>query len=169
MLYDLALAPNIEVEFPLSRAARWSVMAEYTNPWWRWKKLDFSYQIQEGGLELRHWFSPSCAEGRPCLSGHFWGVYGAALKYDLEYDQTGNQGEIFSAGFTYGYSWPLSAHWNLELSGSLGAAFGERRHYNAEFNSTHLIYKYTKNIFYVGPTKLKFSIVYLLGKKGGTK
>ena len=169
MLYDLALAPNIEVEFPLSRAARWSVMAEYTNPWWRWKKLDFSYQIQEGGLELRHWFSPSCAEGRPCLSGHFWGVYGAALKYDLEYDQTGNQGEIFSAGFTYGYSWPLSTHWNLELSASLGAAFGERRHYNAEFNSTHLIYKYTKNIFYVGPTKLKFSIVYLLGKKGGTK
>ena len=165
LLYDLLLAPNIEAELPLGRNARWSLMAEYTNPWWRWKKLDYSYEIQEIGLELRHWFSPGCAQGRPCLSGHFWGVYAAALKYDLENDQTGDQGELFSAGLTYGYSWPLSAHWNLELSASAGAAFGERRHYRAEFNSTHLIYKYTRNMFYVGPTKLKISIVYLLGKK----
>ena len=169
MLYDLLLAPNIEVEMPLGRNARWSIMAEYTNPWWRWKKLDYSYEIQEGGLELRHWFSSGCAEGRPCLSGHFWGIYAATLKYDLENDQTGDQGELFSAGLTFGYSWPLSAHWNLELSASAGAAFGERRHYRAEFDSTHLIYKYTKNMFYVGPTKLKVSIVYLLGKKGGAK
>ena len=165
MLYDLLLAPNIEAELPLGRSARWSLMAEYTNPWWRWKKLDYSYEIQEIGLELRHWFSPGCAQGRPCLSGHFWGAYGAALKYDLENDQTGDQGELFSAGLTYGYSWPLSAHWNLELSASAGVAFGERRHYRAEFDSTHLIYKYTRNMFYVGPTKLKVSIVYLLGKK----
>lgn len=165
MLYDLLLAPNIEAELPLGRSARWSLMAEYTNPWWRWKKLDYSYEIQEIGLELRHWFSPGCAQGRPCLSGHFWGAYGAALKYDLENDQTGDQGELFSAGLTYGYSWPLSAHWNLELSASAGVAFGERRHYHAEFDSTHLIYKYTRNMFYVGPTKLKVSIVYLLGKK----
>ena len=169
MLYDLLLAPNIEVEMPLGRNARWSIMAEYANPWWRWKKLDYSYEIQEGGLELRHWVSSGCAEGRPCLSGHFWGIYAATLKYDLENDQTGDQGELFSAGLTFGYSWPLSAHWNLEISASAGAAFGERRHYRAEFESTHLIYKYTKNMFYVGPTKLKVSIVYLLGKKGGAK
>ena len=169
LLYDLLLAPNIEVELPLGSNNRWSLMAEYTNPWWRWRKLDYSYEIQEVGLELRHWFSPGCAEGRPCLSGHFWGAYAAALKFDLEIDQTGDQGELFSAGVTYGYSWPLSAHWNLEFSASAGVAFGERRHYNAEFDSTHLIYKYTKNMFYVGPTKLKVSIVYLLGKKGGAK
>ena len=162
MLYDLLLAPNIEAELPLGRSARWSLMAEYTNPWWRWKKLDYSYEIQEIGLELRHWFSPGCAQGRPCLSGHFWGAYGAALKYDLENDQTGDQGELFSAGLTYGYSWPLSAHWNLELSASAGVAFGERRHYRAEFDSTHLIYKYTRNMFYVGPTKLKVSLVWII-------
>ena len=162
LLYDLLLAPNIEVEVPLGRNNRWSLMAEYTNPWWRWKKLDYSYEIQEAGIELRHWFSPGCAEGRPCLSGHFWGAYAATLKYDLENDQTGNQGELFSAGLTYGYSWPLSAHWNLELSASAGVAFGERRHYRAEFDSTHLIYKYTKNMFYVGPTKLKVSLVWIV-------
>lgn len=164
LLYDLLLAPNIELELPLGRDARWSVMAEYTNPWWRWDRLDQSYEIQELGVELRHWFMPRCVEGRPCLSGHFWGVYGAVAKYDLERNEVGDQGDVFSAGVTYGYSWPLSARWNLELSASAGIVAGERRHYNAEFDSTHLIYKYTKNLFYAGPTKLKVSLVYFLGK-----
>lgn len=164
LLYDLAVAPNIEVEIALGRNARWSLMAEYCNPWWRWKKLDYAYEIQEGGLELRNWFSPRCNGGRPWLSGHFWGVYGAVAKYDLEYKQVGDQGEVFSGGLTYGHSWPLSPHWNLELSLSAGIVAGERRHYNAEFESTHLIYKYTKNLFYAGPTKLKVSLVWILGK-----
>ena len=167
LLYDLLVAPNIELELPLGRKARWSLMAEYTNPWWRWDRLSQSYEIQEGGLELRHWFSPRCAYGRPCLTGHFWGLYGAVAKYDLEHNEVGDQGEIVSGGLTYGYAWPLSKHWNLELSASAGVIFGERRHYNAEFESTHLIYKYTKNMFYAGPTKLKVSLVWLLGKKGG--
>jgi hypothetical protein len=144
-------------------------MAEYTNPWWRWKNLDHSYEIQEAGLEVRHWFAPVCNGSRPCLSGHFWGAYGAWAKYDMEYDAVGDQGDVFSVGLTYGHSWPLSAHWNLELSASAGIVSGERRHYNAEFDSTHLIYKYTKNLFYAGPTKAKISLVYLLGKKGGAK
>ena len=86
---------------------------------------------------------------------------------DLENDGTGDQGEVFSGGLTYGYSLPLGRHWNLEMSVSGGVVFGERRHYNAEFESTHLIYKYTKNMFYAGPTKLKLSLVWIIGKKGG--
>ena len=83
----------------------------------------------------------------------------------------GDQGDVFSGGFTYGYSWPLSSRFNLEASVSVGVVAGDRRHYNAEFESTHLIYKYTKNVFYAGPTKLKLSLVWILGsksKKGGS-
>ena len=170
MLYDLLLAPNIEVELPLGRRQRWSIMAEYTNPWWRWKKLDYSYEIQMGGLELRRWTSPRCDDGRPYLSGLFLGIYAQIGKYDIETKGEGDQGELFSAGISLGYSWPIAHRWNLEAGIAAGAAFGQRRHYNAEFESTHLIYKYTKNVFYAGPTKLKFSLVYLLGaKKGGAK
>ena len=169
LLYDILVAPNIEVEMPLRRDARWSLMAEYTNPWWRWDKLDDAYEIQEGGVELRHWFSPRCGGSRPFLSGHFVGVYAAVAKFDIEHNKTGDQGDVFSAGLTYGHSWPLARHWNLEASVSAGIVAGERRHYNAEFESTHLIYKYTKNMFYAGPTKLKLSLVYLLGKKGGKR
>ena len=165
MLYDLALAPNIEVEVPFGRDGRWSVMAEYTNPWWRWKKLDYSYEIQETGVELRRWFTSSCDGSRPYLSGMFAGVYGAVAKYDIENNTVGDQGDVWSVGATWGYSWPIGRHWNLEFSLSAGYINGERRHYNAEFESTHLIYKYTKGINYFGPTKLKFSLVWILPSK----
>ena len=165
LLYDVLLAPNIEVEVPFGRDRRWSVMAEYTNPWWRWKKLDFSYEIQEGGLEVRRWLLPRCNEARPWLSGLFAGVYGAIAKYDIENDGTGDQGDVWSVGATCGYSLPIGRYWNLELSGSVGFLSGERRHYNAEFDSTHLIYKYTKNLSYFGPTKLKVSLVWIIPSK----
>ena len=162
LLYDLALAPNIEVELPFGRNRRWSVMAEYLNPWWRLDKLNYAYEIQEAGVELRRWLTPRCNGSRPWLSGSFLGVYGASAKYDLEYNGVGDQGEIWSVGVTWGYSWPLNRRLNLEFSLSAGYVNGERRHYNAEFESSHLIYKYTKNINYFGPTKLKLSLVWII-------
>ena len=165
LLYDVVLAPNVELEVPFGRDGRWSVMAEYTNPWWRWKNLDYSYEIQEGGVELRRWLLPRCNAARPWLSGLFAGVYGAIAKFDIENDGTGDQGEVWSVGATCGYSFPIGRYWNLELSGSVGFLGGERRHYNAEFDSTHLIYKYTKNMGYFGPTKLKVSLVWIIPAK----
>lgn len=167
MLFDLAVAPNIAVELPMGRRGRWSIMAEYINPWWRWDRLSYSYQIQAGILELRRWLWPRCDGGRPWLSGHFIGIFGGGGKYDLENKDVGDQGELFGGGLTYGYSWPVARRWNLELSASAGVLAGERRHYNAEFESTHLIYRYTKNMFYVGPINLRFSLVWIIGKKGG--
>ena len=171
MLYDLAVAPNIELELPLGAKSNWSLMAEYNNPWWRWDRKSQCYQVREGGLELRYWLTSMCRGARPWLTGHFVGVYGAYAIYDWEHNDVGDQGDVWSGGFTYGYSWPLSARFNLEASVSVGVVAGDRRHYNAEFDSTHLIYKYTSNVFYAGPTKLKLSLVWILGsksKKGGS-
>ncbi len=171
LLYDLAVAPNIEIEVPLGAKSNFSLMAEYNNPWWRWDRKSQCYQVREGGLELRYWLTSMCRGARPWLSGHFLGVYGAYAIYDWEHNDVGDQGDVWSGGVTYGYSWPLSARFNLEASVSVGVVAGDRRHYNAEFDSTHLIYKYTKNVFYAGPTKLKLSLVWILGsksKKGGS-
>ena len=46
LLYDLALAPNIEVELPLGK--RWSLNVEYKCPWWSDSGCNFCYQLLSG-------------------------------------------------------------------------------------------------------------------------
>lgn len=185
VLYDLALAPNIEVEVPLGRNARWSLLAETTWLWWRFghnpkgeqspyyrsdqRPTRHSRELAYAGGELRCWLSPRCDDARPVLSGLFVGIYGAAGYYDWEHDSEGDQGECVSAGLSLGYSWPLGRHWNLELSAAAGYVGGPRRHYEAEFDDARLIHRYTSRLNYVGPTKLKLALVWLLGKKGGAR
>lgn len=164
MLFDLAVCPNIELEFPLGLDSRWSLMIEYWNPWYVWHHNSRAYEIQLLGFEARYWPSPRCAIARPTLTGTFFGLYYANGKYDMEWKSTGDQGEFNSFGLTYGYSWPLARSWNLEASASVGYFWGPRRHYNGEFNDTHLIWEYTGRTSYFGPTKLKLSLVWLIGR-----
>ena len=161
LLFDLGAALNFEVEVPFGREYRWSVMAEDWFPWYVWHRNSRAYEIWNIGVELRRWFG-RCPGHRPALSGHFLGLYAASGKYDIEWGSVGDQGEYTSVGATYGYSWPLARHWNLEASISAGALWGPRRHYNGEFEDTHLIWKYTGNVFYAGPTKLKLSLVWMM-------
>lgn len=182
VLFDLLLAPNIEVEVPFGRQRQWSIMAEYCNPWYRFghnSKGDanryhrndqhptrHAYEVQTGGVELRYWPGRACGM-RPVLTGLFVGIYGAGGKYDVERNSKGYQGEFTSAGISAGYSWVLSRHWNLELSGSVGYVGGPQRRYEAEFDDARLIFRNYDRLRYVGPTKLKVSLVWVLGKKKG--
>ena len=186
LLFDLLLAPNIELELPIGD--RWSLMAEYWCPWWLHndgKSLSIgryiapgsdmktdAFKVQAYGAEARWWLSSRrCPEARPRLTGAFVGLYYAHGKYDLERDREGDQGEFDSVGLTYGYSWPLARHWNLEASISAGYFWGPRRHYESQFGDTHLIWQYTGHTNYFGPTKLKLSLVWLIPslrkQKGG--
>jgi len=190
LLFDALLTPNVEIETQLGRDSRWSIMIEDWFPWFLYRKnlhgqartehrlidkiYKNAYQLWAIGGELRYWFRPRCQQVRPWLTGTFAGVYVAGGKYDWEWDSNGDQGEFMSAGLSIGRSWPLSKHWNMELSGSIGAVWGPRRHYQGEYDDTHLIWKYNGNIFYVGPTKLKLSLVWLLPslkryRKGGDR
>ena len=187
MLFDLLLTPNVELELPLGD--RWSLMAEDWFPWLLHNKggnlslgryvkpgddmKSSAYELWTVGAELRHWWPGACPQARPRLTGHFLGLYYANGRYDLEWDSKGDQGEFNSVGLTYGHCWPIARHWNLEASISAGALWGPRRHYEGEFDDTHLIWKYTGHTFYAGPTKLKLSLVWLIPairkQKGGLK
>ena len=164
LLFDLALAPNVEVEFPLGKKNRWSFMAEYWTPWYVWHHNSRAYELQLWGVELRKWLG-ECRDRRPKLTGTFLGYYLAIAKYDFEWSSVGDQGEFISGGITLGHSWTISRHWNLEASISAGALWGPRRHYHGEFDDTHLIWKYNKKLFYAGPTKAKISLVWMIGRK----
>ena len=188
LLFDAALAPNVELEVPLGRRgnwSRWSIMGEAWFPWWRLshnpageenpylrpdqRPTRKSMEMLMGGLELRYWMLPRCNGNRPLLSGTFIGLYAAGGKYDLEWNSEGSQGEFVSAGITIGHSWAIGRHWNLELSASGGYIYVPYRYYEAEFEDTHLIYRYNKTKNLIAPTKLKLSLVYIIGKKGGRR
>lgn len=173
LLFDLALAVNVELEVPFGRDKRYSAMMEWWTPWYVWHHNSRAYEFQTLGFELRRWFR-KCDVGLPPLSGTFVGAYYANGKYDLEWNSDGNQGEFQSVGATVGYSWVLHKHFNLEASFSVGAFWGPRRHYHGMFDDTHLIWQYTGRTFYFGPTKAKISLAWLIGpsndkkrKKGG--
>ncbi len=168
LLFDLAAAVNVEVEVPFGREKLWSVMVEWWTPWYVWHHNSRAYEFQTLGIELRRWFR-SCRRGLPPLSGPFAGVYYNNGKYDIEWNSKGDQGEFNSVGATVGYSFVLHKYFNLELSLSAGVFWGPRRHYNGMFNDTHLIWQYNASTKYVGPTKAKVSLVWLIGKSNQHK
>ncbi len=184
LLFDALLAPNIEVEVPFGKKHRWSVMAELWCPWWRLDRntagdvnkyyrsdqrpTRIAYQLLTAGAELRYWFPGRCSAGVPVLTGPFVGVYAAGGKYDLGRDGKGDQGQFVSIGISAGYSWPLARHWNLELSAAVGYIGGPKVHYENEFDDARLIYRSNDDWkSWFAPTKLKLSLVYIIGKKKG--
>jgi hypothetical protein len=174
LLFDAALCPNLEVEVPLGMS-RWSIMAEWWTPWYRWdgpNKRNLAYELLTLGAELRLWLNRRCHTCRSVLTGAFIGIYGAGGKYDVEYNKTtheGWQGEFTSFGLTAGYSVPLAPHWNLELSLSGGYIGGPQRKYIGMFNNEHLIWQRNQNLRFIGPTKAKVSIAWIIGRPYGRK
>ena len=171
VLFDVVTAFNGELEIPFGRDNRWSFMAEYWCPWMVWSNNSRAIELQTAGLELRYWFERDRSQ-KKVLTGWFGGIYYANGKYDFEWNSKGDQGEFNSVGATIGYSWSIHRRWNLELSASVGHLWGPRRHYEATSDGSYLIWKYTTNSKYTGPTKLKVSFVWLIGhrrqnKKGG--
>lgn len=168
LLWDALLAPNVEVEVPIGRQRRWTVMGEWWNPWYTWHHNSRAYQVQLFGAELRRWnhIPDQCHE---LMTGAFWGLYAAWAKYDLEWNSRGNQGEVYSLGVTAGWATRIAKRLHLELSASIGGFYSPLRHYHGMFDDTHLIWQHNDNIFYVGPTKLKVSLVWMLPRLGKKK
>lgn len=81
LLYDIALAPNIEIEVPIGR--QWSLNAEYKCPWWSDSNKEICYQLLSGGIESRFWLGNRA--GRRQLTGHFIGLYAEGGIYDFQY------------------------------------------------------------------------------------
>ena len=168
MLFDLALAVNVEAEVPFGKDKLYSAMVEWWTPWYVWHHNSRAYEFQTLGFELRRWFR-KCESGLPPLSGTFAGIYYANGQYDMEWSSDGNQGEFQSVGATVGYSWVLNRHFNLEASFSAGAFWGPRRHYHGMFHDTHLIWQYTGRTTYFGPTKAKVSLAWMIGPGNNRK
>lgn len=160
LLYDLALAPNIEVEIPIGK--RWSLNTEYKCPWWLNSKHDFCYQLLSGGMEGRCWLGNRQKRNR--LTGHFIGLYAESGIYDFQLRGDGYQGKYYgAAGVTYGYAKQLVQHFSLEFSLGIGYLTTEYKKYTPYEGD--IIWTNSGRYNFIGPTKAKVSLVWLITTK----
>ena len=162
LLFDAALMPNIEVEVPIGK--RWSLNGEYMFPWWLINDDRYCLQVLMGGLEVR--YRPGRRSGRDVLTGHFLGLYAGGGKYDLQWDKNGYQGEFFiAAGVSYGYAHSIARNLRLEYNIGIGILRTDYRHYHSRDNHRTLLWQENGEYTWLGPTKLKISLVWLITGK----
>lgn len=167
LLFDAALAPNVEIERWLGKNNRFSLMAEVWFPWYVWRHNSNAYEVLNIGLEARYWLTHSKKHYNRPITGWFIGAYAAGGKYDIEWKSKGDQGEYTSLGLSVGYTWRIGRNLNFEASVAGGWVAGPYRHYEGRFDDTHLIWQRNGHLSYFGPTKAKFSLVWLWpGRRG---
>lgn len=165
LLYDAALLPNLSVEFPISKS--WSVAVNGAFSKWDTNSPRYwSHQINYAGLEARHWWNNDGNSG--LLNGWFAGLYFTGGVYDLRLftkslDDYGYLSHwSWSAGFTGGYSLPLSGKLNLEFSFNAGYLTGEYHAYNRSRCKDCYPERKTGLLNYWGPTGAGVSLVYMI-------
>lgn len=141
---------NGEIEWYFAR--HFSLNAEYNYAKWRFKN---DYRQWRGGVispEFRYWFSPDL------FRRHYLGIYGQLGEYNVKPKKYGYQGDFYTVGLSYGYSFLLNPHLNLEL----GIGVGYMRTKYDKYIQADDCYPYlnTTTKEYWGVTKLKVSLVY---------
>lgn len=165
LLFDLATAFNVEVEVPLGN--HWSVAGEWMFPWWLWEKKQHCLEVMSGNLEGRYWWNGKGE--REIMTGWFAGFYAGGGYYDLEWSKKGYQGEFFiAAGLSGGYVHRIGRNLRMEYSLGVGYMQTNYRQYNAVFgsdNEWHLMRQNDGAFTWIGPTRAKISLVWMLGRK----
>lgn len=139
--------PNLGIEFALGRKYTLDLSGAY-NPWTFKddKKMRF-WLVQP---ELKYWF---CEK----FEGHFIGVHLHGAQYYGGFKEKRYDGYLAGGGFTYGYDWILSPHWNLEAAIGVGyARLWYEQSPRIPCRKCHT--DKTKNYF--GPTKAAISLIY---------
>lgn len=171
LLFDLATALNVEIEVPIGE--RFSIAGEWIFPWWLWEKKQYCLQVLSGNIEGRYWFGNRT--DRPRMTGWFAGLYAGAGLYDIEWGDKGYQGEFFiAAGLSGGYAHTINKSGSLRMEYSLGVGYmkTEYREYEPKENGEILAWKRDGRYTWIGPTRAKISLVWMINRKaqkGGMK
>ena len=168
LLFDAVSMLNYAIEVPVGK--RFSLVWEHYFPWWIFNSNRICVQYLTLGGEVRWWFAPKPIRAserfqeRDRLVGHYFGVYGFWGKTDLQWDTIGcyQCESIVSTGITYGFSFPLTRHLNMELSASVGYARIPYQHYIPSSDWKTLWKDNNDNgiTHYFGPTKLQVSLIW---------
>ncbi len=173
-LYDLALMPNIGLEFGLGKG--WSVAGNIAYGWWT-DRSKLYCRVFTSDIVIRRYFGTG-ADGfygksgsAAGLTGHHIGIYAGIMTYDFEF---GGRGIICDwrkewgryAGIEYGYSLPVTKKLNIDFTVGIGYAGGRYEEYLPlpidRRGTLHYVWQSSSNLHYFGPTRLEVSLVWTI-------
>lgn len=154
ILYAAILMPSLEMEWRVGRY--WSVNLEGEMAWWKKRQRHKCYQVAIVSPEARLWF-----RGKSMQRGLYAGAFVGAGLYDWENGKRGYRGEGVMAGITFGYMWPFSQTFSIEAG--IGGGWLSTRYKEYVPYEDHHIYLRSRNTNYIGPLKLKCTLVWRLG------
>lgn len=157
LLFDILGGPNIGID--ISIGDHISVGGDFSYIYTRFNNT-YALQSIQGTLEGRYWFKNTSNE----FTGWNAGLYTTyCSRFDIQW-RGGYQGDgYWSAGFSGGYSWPLSDTFNLGVSAMAGILYiSEYRQYSKP-QEGHLMWKETHyNAIRFLPTMIRLDLVWLL-------
>lgn len=164
LIGDALLNPNLGIE--LGIAPKWSLDVPASFNAWnlshdrKWKH----WYVQPG---VRYWFCDR-------MAGHFVGMHLHGGKYNIggwdghvkflntdfrRLKDSRFQGWFAGAGISYGYSWILGKHWNIEAEIGFGWAYTRYDRFECAGCGRKVESDRVHN--YVGPTKAAINMVYV--------
>jgi len=161
LIYDAILMPSLEIEYRIND--RWSAAVEGNMAWWHNNGKHKYYQLATILPEVRYWFKPQGAR-----RGHYVGLFGGGGWYDLENGGKGYKGEGGMVGVSYGYMFPVGKYLAFEVGAGVGYLTAKYEEYLPL--DGHYVYQQTSRTNWFGPVKLKFALVWNIGRwmeKGG--
>lgn len=161
LLYWATATPNIGAEMVLSDHSTVGLSVNF-NPW-----------TVNGHAKIQHWFVQP--EYRYWINGkftrHFLGAHLIAGQYKVggfklpfnvfsSFQSHHYKGWAVGMGVSYGYSFYISPHWNLEAVLGVGYVRTKYDCYDLDGNYSH-----TRSRNYLGPTQVGLSFVYLFNSR----
>ncbi|WP_018027707.1 DUF3575 domain-containing protein [Porphyromonas somerae] len=156
-LADIAMVPNLGLEAFIGE--HWSWELSGYGAWWSKPKANFCWRLKGLESEVKYWLGQREQGGK----GHHIGLYTQLFDYDFQMGGRGVLGDRthFGLGVAYGYAWSLGKQWTLEGTIGIGYLHGTFKQYGKQTNGC-FPWVTTKQLDFVGPTKLSLSIVYRL-------
>ena len=166
LIRPLSWTPNFALEVPFGQ--KWSLLGDYTFPWWVTAPNDQAWQILKWEVGARRWLSRlNPDDPMDVLRGHFIGIDLGAGYYDIEPRHTGYQGEFQSISLEYGYAFRLGNAWRLDLCAGFGWLGTHYRYYEGDSSDEHLLYQHHGKLNWLGPVKAGVSVKYIFHKNDG--
>lgn len=164
-LYDLALSPNIGLEWQSSFGMAFQF--DYVGAWWNSPSKNRFFSNYGFQTEIRYYFKHE----NPAAPFRGWhaGAYGQLVTYDFEFGGEGyqcpNLDDSFGLGLSGGYSMPIGKRWNLDFALGLGYFQSKYSVYLPNASNTAWLETNRKRLKFWGPTKAEVTLVYNLNKR----